>query len=400
MSLKKFRMVAPGEEPETLWNLSFIMVLVLGFITGSANQMVNPLLSKYAVNVVGTSLSLAGTLMGLQSGMAMCLRPISGAASDILNRKHVMLVSIVASSLAYVGYLTFKTVAAIVVCRLLQGFSFAFMSVARTAFASEYIPKDRMGEGVAYTSFGIVLSQAIGPNIGLWVSEEFGYNGCFLIALILSVGGGVLLAFLPYQHKKGEFHWNKLKLSNLIAVEILPYGFLAGLFGMTIHLANSFLTLVGEERNIANVGLFFTVYSIIALVLRPASGKILDKFGLPVLLYPSFIFAALTMAFIGMAQSIVFIIIAGVCKALSQGVALPSIQGSALKRLGRERAGVTSATIHMAQDLLSTIAPAVGGVIATYTDYTTMYFIFAGIILLGIPMYAILRRQEKKRGIQ
>lgn len=399
MLLKKIRSVNPEEEPKTLWNISFITVLVLGFITGSANQMVNPLLSKYAISL-GASLSLAGTIVGLQSGMAMCLRPISGAASDILNRKYVMIGSIAASSLAFTGYLLFHNITAIVICRLLQGFSFAFMSVARTAFATEYMPKERLGEGVAFTSFGIVLSQAIGPNIGLWVSDKLGYNYCFLIALILSVGGAALLSLLPYHHKKGDFHWNKLKLSNLIAVEIIPYAFLGGLFTMTTHLANSFLVLVGEERNIANVGLFFTVYSVVALVLRPIAGKILDKFGLPVLLYPAFIFAALTMAFIGMAQSLTVIIIAGVFKALSQGVALPSIQGSAIKRLSKERAGVASATIHMGQDLLSTIAPAIGGVVASATSYGTMYFCFAGVILLGIPLYTFLRHQEKKRGIQ
>ena len=114
---KKFVIVTPGEEPKTLWNLSFIVVLILGFITGSANQMVNPLLSKYATSL-GASLSLAGALVGLQSGMAMCLRPLSGAASDMLNRKYVMIGSTVASSLAFAGYLLFHHITAIVICRL------------------------------------------------------------------------------------------------------------------------------------------------------------------------------------------------------------------------------------------------------------------------------------------
>ncbi len=393
---KKFVIIAPGEEPKTLWNLSFIAVLVLGFITGSANQMVNPLLSKYATSL-GASLSLAGALVGLQSGMAMCLRPLSGAASDILNRKYVMIGSTVASSLAFAGYLLFHDIVAIVICRLLQGFSFAFMSVARTAFATEYMPKDRLGEGVAFTSFGVVLSQAIGPNIGLWVSDRWGYNYCFLFALILSVGGGALMCLLPYHHQKGSFKKSRLKLSNLIAVEIIPYALLAGMFTMTTHLANSFLVLVGEERNIPNVGLFFTVYSVTALVLRPLAGKILDRFGLPILLYPAFLFAAMTMVLIGVAQSLVFIILAGICKSLSQGVALPSIQGSAIKRLSKERAGVASATIHMGQDLLSTISPAIGGAVASATGYQSMYLIFAAVILLGIPLYTLLRRQEKKK---
>jgi hypothetical protein len=74
------------EEPKTLWNPGFIMILSFGFLNGTANQMVNPQLSAYAVSL-GANLTLAGTLVGMQSLIAMFLRPISGAVNDVLNRK-------------------------------------------------------------------------------------------------------------------------------------------------------------------------------------------------------------------------------------------------------------------------------------------------------------------------
>lgn len=385
------------EGPRTLWNKNFIMVLVFGFIAGTANQMVNPLLSKYAVSL-GATLTLAGTIVGLQSGIAMFLRPISGAASDILNRKFVMIGSVLLSAVAFAGYLIFSNITAVIICRIIQGFAFAFMSVARTAYATEFMPKDRMGEGVAFTSFGVVLSQAVGPGVGLWLSEKWGYSACFTVALVCAVLGALVLSAQSYKHERGEFNRSKLSLGSLIAVEVIPYALLAGLFSMVTQLGNSFIALLGAERGIANVGLFFTVYSVCALVLRPASGKILDRFGLSVLLYPAFIFASLTLVLIGSAHSITFIILAGLTKALSQGVAVPSIQGSSIKRLGKERAGVASATIHMGQDLINTLAPMAGGAIAASIGYGGMYYIFAGIILLGIPVFMLLQRNERKRG--
>ncbi len=385
-------------EPKSLWNYNFIMVLVFGFLSGTANQMVNPLLSKYAISL-GASLSLAGSIVGLQSGMAMFMRPVSGAASDLLNRKFVMIGSIITSSIAFTGYLLFKNIPVVIFCRILQGFAFAFMSVARTAFATEYIPKDRMGEGVAFTSFGVVLSQAVGPAIGLWISEKIGFNGCFIIALICSISGIILLSTLPYKHVRGDFKWNKLKFSNLLAIEVLPYGLIAGLFAMVTHMANAFVPLIGDERGIPNVAVFFTIYSIASLILRPISGKILDKFGLPVLLYPAFFCAAITFILLGAAQSIIVIIIAGIFKSLSQGVALPSIQGSAIKRLGKERAGVSAATIHIGQDLICWIAPSFGGALAASQGYANTFYIYAGIILLGLPCYILIRHFEKKREI-
>ena len=82
-----------NEEPKTLWNRHYIMVLVFGFLTGTAGQMVGPLLSKYSISL-GASLALAASLVGLIHGGAIVIRPLAGAAADLLNRKHVMLFSI------------------------------------------------------------------------------------------------------------------------------------------------------------------------------------------------------------------------------------------------------------------------------------------------------------------
>lgn len=398
MLLQKIRSFLTVEEPKTLWNPAFIMILLFGFISGTANQMVNPQLSDYTLSL-GASTTLAGFIVGLQSGMAMGLRPISGAANDALNRKYVMVGSILVSSVAYAGYMFFPSIAGTIVFRMLQGLSFAFMSVARTSFATGYIPKERLGEGVALTSFGVVLSQAIGPGIGLWLSDRWGYNACFLISNILCISGALVLALLPHKHVRGEFHIKKLKLRNLIAVEVLPYAFLAGTFSISTQLANAFLKLLADERGIPSVAIFFTVYSLIALAMRPLAGKTLDRYGLAVLLYPSFIFNSLTFALIGAARSIAVIIIAGLARALSQGVALTSIQGMAIKRLGRERAGVAAATILMGQDLLNFFAPGVGGFLVTHYGYGNMFYSFAAFALIGIPLYMLLRRSEKKRGI-
>ena len=256
-----------------------------------------------------------------------------------------------------------------------------------------------MGEGVALTSFGNVLSQAVGPGIGLWLSDQFGYSICFIVSNLLCISGAVVLSFLPYKHVKREFNWKKLKLSNLIALEVLPYAFLGGLFSISTQLANSFLKLIADQRAIPGIAIFFTVYSLVALAMRPLAGKTLDKYGLAVLLYPSYIFNSLTFFLIGIARNLTVIVFAGLCRALSQGTALTCIQGNAIKRLGRERAGVAVATILLGQDMLNAAAPAVGGVLASHVGYGNMFFFFSAFTLIGIPVYWLIRRSEKKRGI-
>ena len=383
-------------EPQTLWNIQFIMVIALGFITGSANHMLYPILSGYALSL-GASLALAGTIVGLMNGVAMFIRPLSGFASDLFNRKYVMVGSCLVSAAAYVGYLVFASVTAIIICRIMQGIAFSFMSVARTAYATEYMPKDKIGEGIAFTTFGIILSQAVGPVMGLWISDRWGHQTSFILALTLTLTGAALTATLKHTHTKKPLNRNTIKFNNLIAVEVVPYALIAGLFVMINPIAHAFIALVGAERNIANVGLLFTVYSVCTLIMRPISGRLLDKMDLPVLLYPAFVFAGITMVLLGSAHGIALVLLAGMTSALSQGIAVPAIQGSCIKRIGRERAGVVAATIYMGQDLLSTAAPPLGGFFVTNVGYRDMFYIFAAIMLIGMLAYMFLRRNEKKR---
>ena len=383
-----------AQEIKKLWNINFVIILILGFFTGTATQMVNPLISQYAVSL-GASLTLAGTIVGIMSGISMVLRPVSGAACDLLNRKHVMIFSGLVTAISYAGYLLFNNIPAIIICRILQGLSFSFVGVARTAYATEYMPKDRMGEGISITTFGLVLSQAIGPNVGIWVSDNWGYRACFLVALLLSLTGSILLIIQPYKNKRDAIAVSRIKLNNLVAVDVIPYALFTGVIYINFQLGNSFVVLVGEERGIANVGFYFTTFSACTLIIRLLSGRVLDKLGLSVILFPAFLFASVSMVMIGSAYGIVFLVLAAVTKAFSQA-AIPNIHGACIKSLGKERAGVVGATLLMGQDLLGFLSPPVAGFLAMNFGYGNMFHSFALFIILAVPGYMLLLKKEKK----
>jgi len=380
--------------PTTLWNRGFLMILVFGFMTGTAGQMVGPLLSKYTISL-GASLALAGSLVGLINVVAAIIRPIGGAAADRLNRKHVMIFALVLYALAYTGFLLFPAIPAIVICRILQGAGASLLGIARIAFSTEFIPKDRMGEGITLNSFGIVISQALGPGIGLAISDRWGFQACFLIAVICNALGIIIISTLPYKPTKIA-EKRRLQLRSLIEPKIIPYGILSGMLSILTSMATTFVPLIGDERGIPNVALFFTTYAILALILRPVTGRLLDRYGLAVQLFPAYVFAALCFLFLGTAQTIVAILLAAACKTLSQGIALPSIQGYVIKKIGKEHAGVATATILTVQDLFGWAAPTAGGFIATAIGYKNMFFCYAAFVLLGIPFYLLVRAAEQK----
>ncbi len=216
------------------------------------------------------------------------------------------------------------------------------------------------------------------------------------------------MSFVPYKKsapkKDGKPRGlQRLKLNNLISITVLPYAVLAGIFTMGNILVSSFMPLMGELRGFGNVGIFFTAYSLVAVFMRPLAGKLLDKKGLVAVLVPAYIAGGLSMLFVGYSNGLVMIAIGGILKAFGQGGGQPSIQAAAIKRLGRENAGVASATIHIGQDMLGFIAPTIGGFLVTKAGavdldygYKVLYTAASALMISGIPIFFLIRYFEKK----
>jgi MFS family permease len=173
---------------------------------------------------------------------------------------------------------------------------------------------------------------------------------------------------------------------------------LAALFSSGNGLISTYLAIVADERGIANIAVFFTVYSICMVALRPLVGKLLDKKGVYMILIPSVIFAALGMIFVGIGYSLAMMIMASVFKAFGQGSGTPSLQAHAVKTLDKSRAGVATSTIMIGQNVGNAVAPIVGSFFVTAYGYEKMFCGFGVILLLaGMLILFLNHRKEKSK---
>lgn len=381
-------------EPQKLWNRSFVLILIMSIFTSTASQMVTPLISKYALSL-GAPLTLAAAISSLMSIVAMFLRPVSGLCSDRFNRKRIIFIANALTSLCLLGYSFTTHVSSLMAIRFVHGVVFSFSGVASMAFNTTFMPRERLGEGLGWMSLSHIISSSIGPNLGMWIVERSSYSTCFLVAAILCMGSTGILAFISYEHKPPVVA-RKFDINSLISLRILPYACIMGLFSCGNALTNTYLALIGDERGIANIALFFTANSLVMVAVRPFTGKILDKRGLNLLLYPSLFIAAAGMAVLGAAPSLAFIILAGVLKALGQGTGSPSIQAACIKLLGKEKAGVVSSTCYIGQDLGHSIAPTLGSFVAMNFGYGVMFYVYAGILLVGGGLIYFIKSKYDK----
>ena len=386
------------QEPEKLWNKGYIAILLLSMVNHISSQMITPIVSKYAISI-GASITTAAAISGLMSLSALFARPFAGLLSDRINKKAVIAVSGAVTGACMYLYSLSGGVEMMSAVRLLHGAAFSFSTVALLAFNTVFIPRDKLGEVIGWSVVTTTLAAAAGPNIGLQLVDWLGYEACFAASAAGTLLPCMAFLLIPFRHTPGESAGKKsLSVNDFISVQILPYAVLTGLFSCCNGIVNSFLVLIGDERGIEGVGVFFTAYSIIMIVTRPVTGRLYDRRGIAFLLYPCIALASLSMLLLGNAASAWAVALAGALKALGQGSGVPSIQAHCLKRLGRDKAGVVSSTCYMGSDIGNAVGPAMGGVIASCVGYGYMFFaVAAALLVIGWPLVYIKTRYDKKK---
>ena len=137
----------------------------------------------------------------------------------------------------------------LILVRILHGVVFSFSSVALTAFNTAFIPQDRLGEGLGWLSLAQIISFSVGPNLGLFIADKYGYMTCFYIAAGIYSVSTFLVHSIRYKHKTVEASGSEsFNINNLISLRVLPYAALMGLFSCGNGLENTFIALLGDDR--------------------------------------------------------------------------------------------------------------------------------------------------------
>ncbi|MBR2592135.1 MAG: MFS transporter [Oscillospiraceae bacterium] len=382
---------------EKVWNRSFICVFLTSMFLNSAFWTIVPMVSSYCLEL-RSDLKTASAVASLMSMAAMFLRPVAGMISDQVNRKRLILLTIVSNVALAVLHIFASDVRVLAVVRILQGVAFSFASVAIMAFGTVFIPESRLGEGMGWLSLAHVISQSLGPGIGVYLIEHYGYTACFIGSAVISLMALASLLAVRYEEEKREFTFRKLSLNDIILVPVLPYAAILAFFSACSGLDNTFIALIGKERSIAGFSLFFTAYSVAMFLTRPVFGKLLDRKGLDLVIYPSLFAMAASGFLTGAAASTVMLILSACFKAVGMSAGSQGIQATCVKKMGKERAGVVSSTCFIGQDSGNVLGPILGSLAVEKYGYKNMYWGYGVLtVIAGSVIYALIRMAEKKK---
>lgn len=377
-----------------LYNITFIELMLISFATSLGYSMIATLISSYSVTI-GASLTYAGIIAGVFSIAALTLRPFGGFFSDNFNKKYLLVITTVMLAACFLGYSVCHAVVPLILIRLLHGAAFGINTTVNLALAAEYIPDERMNEGFGVFGIGQVISQIIGPTIGLWIKDFFSYTTLFIICAIL-VFLSAMLALLGVQYDgcgKKKMNLDSkagkgIHIDNFIARECILYALIGGIFSVGNGVTNNFLVLIGKERMITNISLFFVVNATLLFLLRLTIGKILDKVSILFIVNISLAVSGIAMLLIGYSYGLLPILVAAVLKACGNVGGQISLQTACVKKVDACRIGIATSTYYIGSDLGNGFGPILAGKIADVSDYKAMFLAMASVFMIGMIVFS------------
>ncbi len=347
----------------------FLIVLVDVF----GLTLVIPLLAIYAEHFGATPLQ-ATLLVSTYAGCQLVSGPILGSLSDKHGRKPVLLVSQIGTFLGFVLMARAHVLWLIFVARILDGATAGNLTTAQAYIADHTKPEDR-SKSFALIGISFGLGFLIGPGVTALLAKSFGIAAPIYLAAALSFTSILCTAFLlpggaPPPAHEGPDHGPAPPAGRRPSVfdtkhyaRYLGRPVLGGLylqFFCFIFAFNTFTSGFGmfaERRfrwhghpfGVPEIGILFVYVGFLGLIIQGGlMGRIVKRFGEPMLVAVGFFAMAIGYGILGRSGAIAPLVVAATFSAVGNAILRPNLSSLITQVAGRGEQGVA---IGMSQSL-------------------------------------------------
>lgn len=210
-------------------NKLLLMFALSGFLTpfiGSSINLALPLIGKdFDMNIV--SLGWVATIFLLST--AVFLVPF-GRLADILGRKKIFITGIITFTIASILSSFANCGAFLLTARALQGIGCAMIfGTAMALLVSIFSPRER-GRAIGFNVAGVYMGNSLGPVIGGFVTQYFGWRYIFVIAALV----GALVVFMGLKYLDGDHAQAKGEKFDLTGSILYGLAVIAMLYGTSL----------------------------------------------------------------------------------------------------------------------------------------------------------------------
>ncbi|MFJ8518724.1 MFS transporter [Lysinibacillus xylanilyticus] len=381
---------------QKLWTKDFLIVSLINFTITLIFYLLMVTIAGYAVEHFGASTSTAGLVSSIFIIGTLFGRLGTGRIIGDWGSKKTLFCGLLLFMLSTMSYFIATNLPVLMINRLVQGIALGMASTATGTIIAQILPPERRGEGIGYYSLSAILATAIGPFIGILLTQLFeDYRMIFAVDSVLAIVCFLMyfIVAVPDAPKKAKEMAEKagFKLSNFIEMRALPIAFVALVIGFAYSGVMSFMTFYAKELDLVAAGsYFFIIYAIVILATRPFTGKLLDTRGANIIIYPCLVIFAIGMYAFSSATSSVVFLLAAACIGIGYGNFNSVAQAIAIKVTPNERLGLATSTYFILYDLGLGVGPYFLGFFVPTSGYSAIFFAMVFVILVSIVLYYFL----------
>lgn len=349
---------------------------------------------------MGGHATTIGAIVASGGFAALVARPGASYLVDRSGRRRTALYFLTLSALATFAYIPVGSLGwPIYAVAALNGIANGTARVALFAMVYPLLPRGREGQAMAIMSLSGQGPASFGALVGEAIMRRFGFGALFAGAAALYLVAAIAVSMASADVPQGRHESSSAGGADgggyaalFLNRALWPLWIATFCFGFSISSRASFVAPFAYRRGIASVGLYFSLYGVVAVFMR-LSGSLMDRVGLDRMLAPTFAVMGCGIALIALTGHFGMLEIAALVGGLGHGFAYPVLSALVIRDTPAGRGSRVSSIYTSMWDVSTMVGPFTLGIVAHYAGYGPM-FVVAGAVAIGAAVYLEVARRN------
>lgn len=368
--------------------LSVLGATMLG--TMDSNALV-PVIALYAQHV-GADLLQIGIIVGLFSAVHAPANLVFGRIADRFGRKLPLEVGLLWDAVSLFLYSFATTPLLLALVRISHGLGSGLVGPSTMALVADTSPRERKGRSMALYGISIALAVVIGFGIAGPIVARLDYSALFYV-----LAGGLVVGFVlstqieePPRVRPSAVPWRSLLA---YARRASPGAGYASIFSLYFILG-AFVALVPlhlkEELGFGPlaVGLSFTAFAVLSLLLHYPAGILADRFGPATPAAIGLVAVAFAMATIPLLQDLLTLLVLMALFGVGHGFVFPAASALVSRGADPEQHGIVTGLFYALLVAGVAIGAPIMAAVADRSNFSVGIWGSAWVSLLGLAFVA------------